>query len=35
MKAALQIIEKKGTLEELKEEIYQTGAMCIRMAENL
>jgi NTP pyrophosphatase (non-canonical NTP hydrolase) len=34
-KAALHIIEGKGTLEELKEEIYQTGAMCIRLAENL
>ena len=32
LRACNHIIEGKGTLEELKEEIYQTGAMCIRLA---
>lgn len=34
-KAALHIIEGKGTYNELKEELYQTAAMCIRILENL
>ena len=34
-KAALHLVYERGTIEELKEELVQTAAMCIRMLKNL
>jgi NTP pyrophosphatase (non-canonical NTP hydrolase) len=35
IKAALQLYYEKGTIEELKKELIQTGAMVFRILENL
>lgn len=34
-RAALHVVYEKGTIKDLKKELIQTAAMCVRMLENL